>query len=124
MPADPEAVAYWEQQLTDALASHDDDEAVLAAAKAACDAACAEAQVAVLAEPSEDNHMREELAHQTHKAQLEAAYRNFGRAAVAERNLKRARFGLSPEGASNPATPGVVTPIEAHIEASAEVASS
>jgi hypothetical protein len=121
--ADPEKVAAWQAELDSALASHDDAEEVLVATKAKCDVACADAQSAVADKPSEENRSLEEVAHQAHKAEIQAAYAEFGRVAVAERNLKRARYGLDPEGSSNPATPGVVTPIEAHIEAASDVTS-
>lgn len=122
--ADPEKVAAWQAELDSALASHDAAEEVLVAAKEKCAAICGDAWAATAANPSEDNRLLEEVAHQSHKAELDAAYAEFGRVAHAERNLKRARYGLDPEGLSNPATPGVVTPLEVHIEAASEVVSS
>jgi hypothetical protein len=118
--ADPEQIATWQAQLDAALADHDAAEEALVAAKAKCDAACADAQAAVDAEPTEPNQLAEEVAHEAHRAELEAAYARFGAVAVAETNLKRAKVGLPPRG-SNPAAAGV-TPIEAHIEVAADVA--
>lgn len=120
---DPEAVAHWEAQLASALADHDDAEAALVMAKAACDEACASAQAAVADEPSEANVLTEEATHLAHKGPLDGAYARFGAVATAELNLKRARFGLPPVGA-NPAPAGEVTPIEANVLVSGEVAPS
>lgn len=118
--ADPAQVAYWESQLGSALATHDDAEERLIAAKGRCDAACADAQAAVAAEPTEDHTLAEEATHEAHRAELEAAYAEFGKVGVAELNLKRARYGLPPKGASNPAPAGV-TQIAADIAVAAEV---
>ena len=119
MPTDPEQVARWESQLDTALADHDDAEEALVAAKARCDTACADAQAAVADDPSEDHRFAEELVHQSHKAELEAAYARFGAPATAELNLKRARYGLPPVG-SNPASG--VTDISASIAVNSDLA--
>ncbi len=119
--ADPEQVAYWESKLDAALADHDAAEEALIVAKASCDAACADAQAAVAEEPTEDNHFAEEAAHEPHRPALVAAYVRFGAPATAELNLKRAKHGLAPRGASNPASPGV-TEIDASVAVYSEVA--
>jgi hypothetical protein len=118
--ADPEAVAYWGNYLDAALASHGDAEEALMAAKLVCDLACTEAQVAAAVDPSEENRLAEEAAHQAHKAQLAAAYSVFGHVAVGERNLKRARVGLPAEGASAPASSGL-TEVSAAVEVASEI---
>jgi hypothetical protein len=121
LTADPEAVAHWQSQLNAALADHPAAEEALIAAKAKCDAACADAQAAVAESPSEENRFAEEAVHLSHKAELEAAYARFGAVGTAELNLKRARYGLPPTGASNPAPAGV-TEVAADIVVASEVA--
>lgn len=120
--------------LDDALARHPERTAALDAAKAKCFAECsvhterlaslnAATALAVTnpevaaprPEEMEAAVFAEELAHQTHRDELEEAYAAHGHLAACELNLRRAKAGLGPARRSNPAVPGVETPLTADL---------